>query len=133
MFLISSWLAHIIFQRKVLLGIVSESCLTASVSGAMPREPTNETENVFEPKKALKRNVAKRPTARDVRHGFIKHVFVWQLLQKLHPCSFEILQLRKTWQRIQKCHRETIKHNGLASAITLDYIENVPCLWLQVL
>ena len=39
---------------------------TAGVSGGLPREPTDETDNVFERKKALKRNVATRQPARDV-------------------------------------------------------------------
>ena len=39
---------------------------TACFSGGLPREPTDETENVFERKKALKRNVATRQPARHV-------------------------------------------------------------------
>jgi len=36
---------------------------TACFSGGLPREPANETDNVFERKKALKRSVANRPPA----------------------------------------------------------------------
>ena len=42
---------------------------TVCVSCVLPREPANETENVFERKKAPKRNVATRQPARDVRRN----------------------------------------------------------------
>ena len=34
---------------------------TANITGALPREPTHETESAFRAEKAPKRNVAKRP------------------------------------------------------------------------
>ena len=39
---------------------------TVCVSCVLPREPAAETDNVFEQKNALKRNVATRQPARDV-------------------------------------------------------------------
>ena len=51
---------HIIQLKKLL-----ESSLTVCVSG-LPRGPLAKRKNVFERKKAAKRNVTNRPIARDV-------------------------------------------------------------------
>ena len=58
----------------------------------LPREPTEETENVFERKKALKRNVATRQPARFVRHGFAEQLW-FSLKANVHITDSEFVVL----------------------------------------